>query len=194
MHTGERFYTDEELLLLGFRSIGKNVKIKRNVGIFFTENVSIGDSVRIDDFTIIVASREQVILESNVNIASNCYIAGSEGFIMKEFSTFAPNVMVFSGSDDYSGRKLTGATVPKGYTGGKHGLVTVSKHCIVGAGSVILPSVILEEGVAVGAMSLVNKDLSAWGIYVGIPVKKIRDRSKELLELETLYKKMEQRK
>ena len=190
MHAGEGFYTDEELSFLGFRSIGRNVKIKRNVGIFFTENVSIGDNVRIDDFTIIVASREQVILESNVNIAAHCYIAGSEGFIMGEFSTLAPGVKIFSGSDDYSGEKLTGATVPKEYMGGKHGKVYIGRHCIIGAGSIVLPSVNIEEGCAIGTLSLVTKDLEPWKIYAGIPVKKIKDRSKKLLELEILYRGM----
>ena len=33
-------------------------------------------------------------------------------------------------------------------------------------------------------MSLVKKDLAPWGIYAGIPVKKIKDRSKNLLNLE----------
>jgi acetyltransferase-like isoleucine patch superfamily enzyme len=33
-------------------------------------------------------------------------------------------------------------------------------------------------------MSLVTKDLDPWGVYVGIPAKRIRDRKKELLEME----------
>ena len=187
MHLGERFYDESELSGFGFKAIGENVKIKRNVGIFFTENVSIGDNVRIDDFTIIVASREPVVLGSNVNMAARCYIAGSEGFVMEDFSTFAPNVMVFSGSDDYSGKKLTGATVPKEYTGGKHGKVTIGRHVIVGSGSVVLPDVTLHEGAAVGALSLVNQDLDAWGVYAGIPARLLKPRSKDLLELEREY-------
>lgn len=189
MHVGERFFTQEELESFGFKSLGKNVLIKRNVGMFFIENISIGNNVRIDDFTIIVASREDVVLKSNVNIASHCYIAGSEGFVMDEFSTIAPGVKIFSGSDDYSGEKLTGATVPKEYMGGKYGKVYIGRHCIIGAGSVVLPSVNIEEGCAIGALSLVTKDLESWKIYAGVPVKKIKDRSKKLLELEVLYRK-----
>ena len=105
MHVGEEFYKEEDLNGFGFKSLGKNVKIKKNVGLYFTENISIGDNVRIDDFTIIVASKEPVVLGNNVNIASQCYIAGSEGFIMKDFSTFAPQVKIFTGSDDYLGYK-----------------------------------------------------------------------------------------
>ena len=39
MHIGEKFYSDQDLKNFGFKSIGNNVKIKKNVGIFFTENV-----------------------------------------------------------------------------------------------------------------------------------------------------------
>jgi acetyltransferase-like isoleucine patch superfamily enzyme len=184
MHIGEKFYSDQDLKNFGFKSIGNNVKIKKNVGIFFTENVSIGNNVRIDDFTIIVASGSDVIIGNNVHIAANCYIAGSDGFEMKDFSGLAPGVMIFSGSDDYSGKKLTNPTIPKKYTGGICGKVTLEKHVIIGAGTVILPKIIIGEGSSVGAMSLVTKSLPPWGIYFGTPAKKLRERSKELLNLE----------
>ena len=187
MHIGEKFYSDEELKNFGFKTIGKNVKIKKNVGIFFTENVSIGNNVRIDDFTIIVASESNVLIGNNVHIAANCYIAGSDGFEMKDFSGLAPGVMVFSGSDDYSGKKLTNPTIPKKYIGGTRGKVTLEKHVIIGAGTVVLPKLTIGEGVSVGALSLVNKTLKPWSVYFGIPVKRLRERSKEMLLLEKEY-------
>jgi serine acetyltransferase len=36
-------------------------------------------------------------------------------------------------------------------------------------------------------MSLVNKDLEEWSINVGIPAKKVKERSRKLLELEQQY-------
>jgi galactoside O-acetyltransferase len=187
MHIGEKFYSDQDLKNFGFKSIGNNVKIKKNVGIFFTENVSIGNNVRIDDFTIIVASGSDVIIGNNIHIAANCYIAGSDGFEMKDFSGLAPGVMIFSGSDDYSGKKLTNPTIPKKYTGGICGKVTLEKHVIIGAGAVVLPKLTIGEGVSVGALSLVNKTLKPWGVYFGLPVKRLRERSREMLLLEHEY-------
>jgi len=187
MHIGEKFYSDQDLKNFGFKFIGNNVKIKKNVGIFFTENVSIGNNVRIDDFTIIVASGSDVIIGNNVHIAANCYIAGSDGFEMKDFSGLAPGVMIFSGSDDYSGKKLTNPTIPKKYTGGICGKVTLEKHVIIGAGAVVLPKLTIGEGASVGALSLVNKTLKPWGVYFGLPVKRLRERSREMLLLEREY-------
>jgi len=47
---------------------------------------------------------------------------------------------------------------------------------------VIFPGVKILEGSVVGAMSLINKSLGPWGIYAGIPVKFINQRSRELLK------------
>ena len=61
--------------------------------------------------------------------------------------------------------------------------VEIGAHCIIGTGSTLLPGVTLGEGCSVGAMSLINKSLPAWGIYAGIPARLLRPRSRKLLEL-----------
>ena len=45
----------------------------------------------------------------------------------------------------------------------------------------------VKEGSAVGCMSLVSKTIESWGIYAGIPCHKIKDRKKNLLELERKF-------
>lgn len=186
MHLGETFYTEEELKKVGFKHLGKNVKIKRNAGIFFAENVSIGDNSRIDDFCIIVAGPPacKCDIGSYVHIASHCCIAGSAGIIMEDFSGLSPGVMIFTGSDDYLGNKLTNPTVPKKYIGGKSGTVILKRHVIIGAGSVILPGCTIGIGSSVGSLSLVLKSLEPWGVYSGIPARRIKERKKDLLDLE----------
>lgn len=184
---GTNFYSEEELRSFGFKRLGQNVKIKKNVGIYFTENISIGDNVRIDDFVIIVASGEPVKIGNYIHIAANCYLAASAGLVMEDFSSLAPGVKVFTGSDDYSGNKLTNPTVDRKYIGGDSGTVIIGRHVIIGAGSVILPKVRIDEGASVGAMSLVVRNLGPWMVYFGIPAKRLKSRSKNLLELEKLF-------
>ena len=58
---------------MGFKYLEKNVNIKRNVGIFFCENISIDDNSRIDDFTVIVGSGK--IRMSNGARYIECYDA-----------------------------------------------------------------------------------------------------------------------
>ncbi|SRR5258708_30756 len=187
MHLGERYYSDVELAEVPFRRIGKNVKIKRNTGLFFTENISIDDNTRIDDFTIIVASREPITIGKNAHIAAHCYVSGSDGFTMEDFTGMSPGVLVFTSSDDYTGRKMTNPTLPRQLIGGPCGPVTLKKHVIIGAGSVILPNVTIGTGSSVGSLSLVSNSLDDWGIYCGSPARRIGDRSKDLLRLEAEY-------
>ena len=189
MHVGPDFYSDEELKSFKFKSLGKNVKIKKNVAIYFVENVTIKNNVRIDNNTVIVASNNSTTIGNYVHIASNCYIAGSEGFKMEDFSGLAPGVNIFTGSDDYSGKKLTNPTVDRKYIGGKSGEVVLGRHVIIGSNSVILPGVHIGEGSSVGALSLVTKSLESWGVYFGSPAKKIKSRSKKLLDLEKEFLK-----
>lgn len=58
MNITEAYFYEDEAKTLDFASIGRNVKIKKNVGIVGTENITIGDNVRNDDFTMIMASGE----------------------------------------------------------------------------------------------------------------------------------------
>ena len=190
MHICTSFYKVEEVKKFKFKSIGSNVFIKKNVSFFFIENIQIGDNVRIDDNVIIVSNKKnKLIIGNNVHIASNCYLAGSDGIEIHDFCTLAPGVMIFSGSDDYSGIKLTNPTVGKPFIGGKFGKVVLNKHVIVGANSVILPDVKIGVGTSIGSLSLVNKSIGNWGIYAGIPVKRIKKRSKKMLILEKNFLK-----
>ena len=65
--------------------------------------------------------------------------------------------------------------------------LTISGNGVMGDGmrwDYGITTVIIEEGVSVGAMSLVNKSLNKWNIYIGIPCKKLKERKKDILELE----------
>ena len=79
---------------------------------------------------------------------------------------------------------MTNPTLPSQYTGVTHADILVGKHVIVGCGSVLLPGISLEEGVAIGALSLVTKNCNAFGVYAGSPAQRIKSRRRDLLTLE----------
>lgn len=183
MILGGRYYTEKELKKCGFKSLGINVKIHNRASIYGAENITIGSNVRIDDFAVIIA-KGTLQIGNFVSIHNYCYLGCKYGIILNDFVTLAPGVKIFSSSDDYSGRFLTGPIISAGMVmGDDKGKVVLKKHVIIGAGSIILPHCILGEGVSVGALSLVKTNLEPWGLYAGIPVKKIRERKKDLLKL-----------
>lgn len=48
------FYTNDELLDLGFQCVGSHVLISRKASLYGTKGMQIGDNVRIDDFCYFV--------------------------------------------------------------------------------------------------------------------------------------------
>lgn len=179
------YLTCEQLQNIGFASIGKNVKISDKASIYDPDIISIGDHSRIDDFCVVSG---KIFIGRNVHITPMCLVAGGEkGIIFEDFTTIAYGVKVFTQSDDYSGETMCNSTVPKKYKNELISQVILKKHTIVGAGSIIMPGVTLAEGTSIGAMSLVLRSTEPWGIYAGHPATRLKDRKKNLLELEKVY-------
>lgn len=179
------YYTQTQLEALGFKSIGKNVKISDKASIYNCDQIEVGDNARIDDFCVVSG---KIKIGRNVHIAAFCLVAGGEkGIVFEDFSGLAYHVQVFTQSDDYSGKTMTNPTIPVTYKSESKKEVLIKKHSIIGAGSIIMPGVVLEEGTSIGAMSLVRKSTEEWSIYLGNPARKIMNRKKDLLDLEKVY-------
>lgn len=179
------FLSEELLKGMGFKFLGRDVKISDKAAIYNPELIEIGDYSRIDDFCVISG---RVSIGRNVHVAVFCNVAGGElGVTLEDFSGLAYGCHVFSQSDDYSGRTLTNPTIPEKFKKVLRAPVILKRHVIVGTCSVVLPGVTLEEGTSVGAMSMVTKSTESWSIYFGVPAKKLKSRKKDLLILEQEY-------
>ena len=179
------FYSDEELKDLGFNRIGNNVKISRKASIYSAHKISIGNNVRIDDFCILSGKIE---LGNYIHIAAySALYGGDKGIYISDYANLSSRVCVYSVSDDYSGGSMTNPMIPDDYKNVFSEEVYIEKHVIIGTTSVVLPGVRLAEGSSFGAFSLINQTSEPWSVNVGIPCKKIKDRSKELLKLEKVF-------
>ena len=179
------FLSQDQLNALSFKYLGKNVRISDKASIYDPDRIEIGDNSRIDDFCVISG---KVVMGRNVHIAVYNNVAGGElGVFLEDFSGLAYGCHVFSQSDDYSGRSLTNPTVPDEFKNETKATIRICRHVIVGACTIVLPGVTINEGSAVGAMSMVTKSTDTWAIYFGVPAKKIKNRHKDLLKLEAIY-------
>lgn len=176
------YYTEEELAQLGLKSYGKDVRLSRKASLYGVGNIYIGNHVRIDDFCI---------LSGNITIGNYVHVnpftgiyAGKAGVTLDDFANLASRITIYAVSDDYSGAFMTSPLLPEEVTNIKQAPVHVCKHVIIGTCSAVLPGVMIGEGCAVGAMSLVKKSCEPWSIYAGIPCKRIKERSKDLLQFE----------
>ncbi len=180
-------YSREALERMGFAALGDNVQVSILASLHGVSRIALGDNVRIDDFCVLSAGVGGISLGCHVHIAVFCSLIGAGQISMQDFSGLASRVAVYSSNDDYSGAFLTNPTVPDEFTSVTHADVIIGRHAIVGAGSVILPGSHLEEGVAIGALSLVDRQCQAFGIYAGRPARRLGDRSRQLLEVEQRF-------
>lgn len=179
------FFGRDELEEIGFKKVGSNVLISKKASFYDTSNIIIGDNVRIDDFCILSGHIE---LGNYIHIAAyTALYGGKDGIIISDYANLSSRISVYSISDDYSGMTMTNPMIPEQYKNVESAQILIGKHAIVGASCVILPGAVLPEGVAVGCMSLVNKELQPWNIYAGIPCHKIKERSRELELLEQKF-------
>lgn len=179
------FLKQHELEKMGFKSLGKHVRISDKASIYNPEQIEIGDHSRIDDFCVISG---RVTIGRNVHIAVFCNVAGGErGITFGDFSGLAYGCHVFTQSDDYGGETLTNPTVPDRYKRETKEAIVIGRHSIVGTNSLVFPGVILAEGTSIGAHSMVTKSTEEWSVYFGTPAKRIKARKRDLLNMEAEY-------
>jgi len=177
------YYTEKQLKKIGFNSIGSNVLISKNCTFVKVANITIGNNVRIDGNVTLAVSTGSIKIGNFVHIGNSCHINGTGGVEIADYATLSQGVRIYSASDDFSGESHTNPTLPSSVRNLLIGKVVLEKFTVIGSGCVVMPSVIIGEGTAVGALSLVKNSLESWTIYGGIPAKRIKSRSKNLLKL-----------
>lgn len=177
------YYTSLELRAFGFARVGEGCMVARNCTIVGLANITIGDNVRIDGFTSIIAPAGKVRIGSHVHIATASMLGARGGIEIGDFSSLSQGVRIFTAIDDFSGRRMSNSQVPEEVLGVQTAPVTIGAYVPIGSGTIILPGVEIGEGAAVGAMSLVPQSLPGWAIYAGNPAKEVGKRAHDLLVL-----------
>lgn len=168
-----------------------NVLISRKASIYSAGMISIGDNVRIDDFCILSGRIE---IGNNIHIAAySALYGGKDGIYINDYANLSSRVSVYSVSDDYSGETMTNPTIPDKYKNVESAPDIIDRHVIIGSTSVVMPGVTLREGSAFGCFSYINRDSEPWSINVGIPFRKVKERKRDLLALQSDYEIEKQR-
>ncbi len=173
------FFDEQELAQLGFRSVGRDVKVSRKASIYNARNIAIGDHSRIDDFCVLSAGGDASFsIGEHVHIACHTTLIGKADITLEAFSNLSSRVSLYSSSDDFSGVAMTNPTVPAEFTNVMSAAVVICGHAVIGCGSVVLPGVTVAYGCAIGALSLVMRSTEPYGIYAGAPLRRLKDRAR----------------
>jgi acetyltransferase-like isoleucine patch superfamily enzyme len=178
------FLTREELLEVGFGAVGDDVSVDATATFYGASRIAIGSHVRIDAGVVLSAGDGGILIGDHVHIAVRVFMTGAARIELGSFAGVSAGTAIFSSNDDYSGAWLTGPTIPDDLRNVTSAPVVLGEHVIVGAGSVILPGVTIGQGAAVGALTLVRKDVPPFTIVAGPRGEAIGERDRRLLELE----------
>ena len=185
----DSFLDADELAALGFRSVGREVKVSRKASIYNTRNIAIGDHSRIDDFCILSAGDDASFsIGAHVHVAAHTTLIGKADIVLEDFSNLSSRVSVYSSSDDFSGAAMTNPTVPAAFTKVFSAPVAIERHVVIGCGSVVLPGVTVAYGCAIGALSLIAASTEPCGIYAGAPLQRLKDRARGFESAEARFR------
>jgi len=120
-------------------------------------------------FTSKVSSSENIYagIDSAPGYMAGCYIYGTAGIYVGNYTQIAPNVGIMSGNHSvYDTRKTIDNDSP----------VVIGDYCWLGMNSMILPKVVLGDHTIVAAGSIVTKSFpQGYCVIAGVPARKIRD-------------------
>ena len=176
------FLSESAVARLGFAHVGEGVLISSRAVFVGAENISIGSMTRIDAFAFISAGPADVRIAAFCHVAANCYLSGAQGGIQIGYgSGLAPFSALYSAVEDYTGGYLTNPTIPTSLREPLVAPVILGRHVAVGSSSVVLAGRRLEQGSAVGALSLVVRDVRPFELVHGNPARRIGSRNAERL-------------
>lgn len=175
------YFQAEELRQLGFARVGEGCAIARNATILGLENITLGDRVRIDGYTTMIAASGSIRIGSFVHICSGCVLGGRGEIEIADYASLSHGVKLLSAVDDFSGDRMTNSTLPDDVLRVQVAPIRIGAYSPLGSNVLVLPGVVIGEGTAVHAMSVVAQSLPEWMVCSGNPAAPIKSRSRDLL-------------
>jgi acetyltransferase-like isoleucine patch superfamily enzyme len=180
-----------------FKSVGRGTVFGRNLTIRHPHKIEIGDRCIIDDLVVLDAkgqSNKGIRIGDDVIIARNTVVSCKDGDIdIGDNSNISLNCMIHSEKSVKIGARNLWAAYCYVIGGGRHDFdrtdlpiiqqgsqvdgIIMDEDIWLGAGVKILDGCRIGKGAIIGAGSIVNKDIDAFKIAAGIPVKIIKNRT-----------------
>jgi len=134
-----------------FLSIGTNISIGRSVNIANIHNIKFGNNIQINAEVYLVASQGKIVIHDNVLIAPRCILQTQNHNYIKKSTLIKDQ-------------------------GTSYADITIERDVWLASNVIVLAGVTISEGCVIGAGAVVTKNTEPYGIYVGVPAKKIGER------------------
>ena len=158
------FYTKQELIDIGFVSVGEDTRISNKSVFHGIKDSSIGDCVRIDDFSTL---KGKVTIGNHVHISSFCSISGTGGSIdIRDFCGMSTHCAFFTAIEDFINPTLTSPSINADFSTAICGDIVMEEASKLGSGCILLPNITVGFGASVSANTIVSNNVKE-GAIVG---------------------------
>ena len=153
-----------------FRTTGLN--LDRRLQIESARNMLIGEGVTLYGGSHFVAGpTAKIEIGDKTHIGRNCVLSGLGGIRIGKGCAISSLVSIYSISNHF--RSDPSCPVIENV---EHRSVSIGDDVWIGVGASVLPGVQIGNHAIIGAGAVVNRDVPAWQVAVGVPAKVIKDR------------------
>jgi len=184
-----------KLYPLLFKKVGTNVNFGIDIAIRHPGKITIGDNVVIDDHCVLDAKgtdnrgivigngvflgrnsilsckNGDIVLGDNVNIGFNSEVFSASRVTLERNALVAAYCYFIGGDHDFQSADVSVLDQSRSSRG-----ITIGEGVWLGAGVKVLDGIRIAEHSIIGANAVVNRDIPAYSIAVGVPAKVIRKR------------------
>ncbi len=173
------FFIRRHYYKLVFKVMGRDVLI--DVGVVFNgpQNISCGDKVWFDCYSVFSVQISSLIIGDQVHIGTHTFIGGRETIQLDDTCAISSGSRIFSGSVTIPNKNdmiLNPVTESKDDLM-NYGKVWLKKNSVVLSNCVVSPGITMEEGSMLLSNSFLNKSTSKHSVYIGVPAKFLADRT-----------------
>lgn len=129
--------------------------------------------MKISDASVIysgceVRSPKRVVIQAHSSVGHRVVLDGRGGLSIGEYVNISTEAMLWTAQHDH--RSLTFDTVLRE--------IRIEKYAWIGPRAIVLPGVTIAEGCVIAAGAVLTGDTAPYGIYAGVPARRIGDRVK----------------
>ena len=127
---------------------------------------------------VVIYSWDIIRAPWNISIGEGTIVGSKASIDGRNFVTIGKNVNISTGINIYTEQHDVNDPYFRSLASG--GEVIIADRAWISSHTIILPKVHVKEGAVLASGAVATKDLDAYGIYGGVPCKKIGERNKDL--------------
>ena len=154
-------------------SLGSRVTMQPWCFLTGSGSVQVDDDVDFGPRTFFSTGGEGGVIRvgSHSHCAPGCVLYGGGGLTIGEYCNIAAHVVLATVQHDPARHEVPMATAPS-----QAGPITVERDVWIGANATIMMDTFVAEGCIVGANAALTRSTEPYGLYGGVPARRIRDR------------------